>query len=100
MLYSCDSQLEFFSQILTVPSMTEITLPQGCQTLFFLVFPIWFKMLGLTLLVKARTARSWLFRFSVTILIFCLHPIFPHILTHFRVHTISELPNGKGGTSS
>lgn len=37
---------------------------------FFLVFPTWFKMLGLALLVQARTAPSWLFWLSVTILIF------------------------------
>lgn len=80
--------------------MTEIILPQSCQTLFYLVFPIWFKMLGLTLLMKARTAPSWLFWLSVTILIFGLHPIFPHTLTHLSVYTIFGLLNGKGGMSS
>lgn len=75
-------------------------LPQSCQTLFFSTFPIWFKMLGLTLIQKPRTAPSWLFWFFVTIWIFCFYPIFPHMLTHFRVHAVSALLNGKWGTSS
>lgn len=54
-------------------------------------------MLGLTLLVKARTAPSWLFWFSVIILIFLFASYFS---SHSNLTTVSGLLNGKGGTSS